>query len=152
MGAATAEMTWCSGMKILRLIQLAYIGNDACNCGSSGHGRAHEMGDGTATLPAFKIAIGGRGAALSETEHVIIHGKTHGAAGLTPFKTGIDQYLRNALGLCLLAHGAGAGYDHGPNAICYVALPYDLRHFTQILDPGIGTGADKHVLYRRTQQ
>jgi hypothetical protein len=74
----------------LQLPNIDKVPRDTCR---SRHGGRYQMRTPPRTLTALKIAIARGGAALTGFEPVGIHGQTHRAAGLTPFKTRITKDL-----------------------------------------------------------
>src|SRR6185437_11836785 len=63
-------------------------------------------------LPAFEVAVRGRGATLARRKLVWVHGETHRAARLAPVESGGLENLVESFGFRLLFHQAGAGNDH----------------------------------------
>src|SRR5690242_10610915 len=67
-------------------LPVANVGKVSGDGGGSGHHGADQMGSTTASLPAFEVAIAGRGAALSRLQNVGIHAQAHRASRLPPFE------------------------------------------------------------------
>src|SRR6185312_15320857 len=99
-------------------------------------------------LPAFEIAVRGRGAALARLQFVVVHGEAHGTARLAPFETGFEQDLVEPFFLGLVLDQARARHRHGAHARRHLAA---LRHRgggAEILDAAVGAGADKDMIDR----
>src|SRR4051812_45669932 len=75
----------------------AGVGHAAGDGGGGDHERAHEKrpAGGTA-LAALEVAVGGAGAELIAHEFVRVHGETHRAARLAPFKACVAEHLVHA--------------------------------------------------------
>src|SRR5580698_3077432 len=101
-GAATAVRTVNGCIRASR--QLPDIGEPAEYRGGRDHRRAHDVGQGTAALTAFKIAVGGRGAAFARRDQFAVRAIAHGAAGIAPLKTGIEENTIETFGLGLPLH------------------------------------------------
>src|SRR6476620_1161464 len=91
-------------------------------------------------LTSLEVAVRGRRAALAGLELVRIHGKAHGAAGLAPLETGLDEYFVEALGFGLLFHQTGAGHDHGADVRIDRLAVHHTRNLAQIFDTPVGAG------------
>src|SRR5262245_10108734 len=133
------------------LLEFPHIRQSAGDRRGHCHGRAHQMGAPSPSLPPLEIAVRGRGAALAWLESVGVHRKAHGAAGLAPFEAGLEEDVVQTLGLRLLFDKAGARYDHRADMGRHLAslreLTFDdLRRVAQILDPPIGAGADEGAI------
>ena len=98
---------------IWNLNKLSDVNKVAVNGGGCSHGRADQMRATTGALPAFEIAVAGRGAALAGLKPVGVHGQAHGAAGFTPLKAGSHKNLVQAFALGLLFDQTGAGHHQG---------------------------------------
>src|SRR3990170_3985473 len=62
------------------------------------HRRRDEMRAAAITLPAFEVAVRGRGAALARLELVGIHGEAHRAARLAPVEArGLEDLVETFL-------------------------------------------------------
>src|SRR5690242_4731685 len=85
-------------------IPLSDVDEMSGNRGSCSHRRRNEMRAALIALAALEIAVRGRGAALAGRELVGIHRKTHRAARLAPFKTGLDEDLVETFRLGLGFH------------------------------------------------
>src|SRR5579862_7630908 len=99
-----------------------------------------------AALPAFEIAVRGRGAMLAREQLVGIHRKAHRAARLAPLKARRDEDLVETLFLGLLFDEARARHDQRVDMSRDLAA---LRHgggSAQILDAAVGAGADEGAL------
>src|SRR5215210_323105 len=90
----------------------SHVREVACDGGGGGHDGAHQMSAPASALPAFKVAIAGRGAALARFERVWIHPQTHGAASLAPFKSGLAENSIETFGFGLALDALRAGHDH----------------------------------------
>ena len=79
-------------------------------------------------------------------QDVVVHGEAHGAAGLAPFEAGLDEDTVEPFGLGLTAHLAGAGHDDRADAVGDPASAQHAGGVAQILDAGIGAGADEGMV------
>ena len=104
------------------------------------------MGAAALALAALEVAVGGRGAALARLEPVGVHGQAHGAARLAPLETGRDEYPVEPFGLGLLLDQARAGHNHGTNAVGQLAALHHPGDSAQVLDAGVGAGADEDLV------
>src|SRR4051812_27667266 len=98
------------------------------------------MGATATALPAFEIAVRRGSAALAGLQLVGVHGEAHGAAGLTPVEAGFLEDHVKAFILGLFLNEAGAGDDHGIDAVGNLAALGDSGGRPQILDPAVGAG------------
>ena len=106
-----------------------------------GGGRRHrgrdEVSASLVALAALEITVRCRGATLTGPELVGVHRQAHRAAGLAPFKPGLDENPVEAFSLGLLLHQSGSRYDHGADAGIDISAVHDARDLAQILDPCI---------------
>src|SRR5580698_4086447 len=80
--------------------------------GCGGHFGRDQMRATAAALAAFEVTIARRGAALAGLKNVGIHAQAHGAAGLAPVESCLDEDLVETLGFGLRLDGLRAGNDH----------------------------------------
>ena len=104
----------------LFILPVANIDKVAGDGGGGGHGGRNQVGAAPLALPAFEVAIAGRGTALARRELVGIHGQAHAAAGLAPFEAGLAKDPVKPFALGLSFHLAAAGHDHRADALGYV--------------------------------
>src|SRR5260221_6831106 len=109
-----------------------HVGNGAHNRRGSSRRRARQMGPGTRSLTADKIAIGRRDRALPRRHRLAIGGKAHRAAGLAPFEAGVDENLVEALSHCVALDRLGARHNPGPHTRRDLATPHDLGGCPQV--------------------
>ena len=84
---------------------------------------------------------------LPPAQNVGVHRQTHGTAGLTPVHAGLDEDLVETFLLCLHLDQMGTGHHVNLlDAIRHLAALGDGRRGAQILNPRIGTGADKDLV------
>src|ERR1043166_1986405 len=105
---------------------LAHVDEVAGNRGGGGHHRRDEVGAAAEPLAPLEIAVRGRGATLARHELVRIHGEAHGAAGLAPFETGLDENLVEPFRLRLILDQAGARTDHRVDFRVHVLARHEL--------------------------
>src|SRR5258706_10240730 len=72
--------------------------------GACRHGGTYEMRAAAAALPALRISIRCRRAALAGFEPVIVPRQAHRASGLAPFETGVAENPVQAFGFRLRLH------------------------------------------------
>src|SRR3954465_4585653 len=101
------------------------------------------MGAALKTLAALEIAVRSRGTALAGRELVGIHRKAHRATGFTPVEAGFAEYRIQAFSLGLRFHEARSGDDHGTDVGVDRPAIRHARNLAQILDAGVGAGADE---------
>src|SRR5580704_5973215 len=101
-GAATAVRTVNGCITASR--QLSHVGEPAEYRGGRHHRRAHDVGQCTAALPAFEIAVGGRGAALAGRNQLAVRTVAHRAPRIAPLKPGIEENAVETFGLRLPLH------------------------------------------------
>src|SRR6266849_11144177 len=116
--------------------------------GGRRHGRRHQMRAAFIALAALEITVRGRGAAFAGLELVGIHGEAHRAAGLAPVEAGLDEYLVQALGLGLLLHQAGAGYDHRTDVAIDRLVVRDARDVAEVFDARVGARSNEYPIDR----
>src|SRR5690606_38669895 len=127
-------------------VPLANVDEMSGNRGSGGHGWRHEMRAALEALTAFEIAIRGGSATFSRLQAIIIHGKAHGAARLTPVEASFDEYLVETFGFRLLLHQTGARHDHGAHTGSDLLACGHARSVAKILNAAIGAGADEYAV------
>src|SRR5271166_4451337 len=88
---------------------------DLSRYGSCGyHDRTHQHGPASGTpLPTLEVPVAGTG-----TKLIWIHGKTHRATRLAPFKTSFSEDPINPQFLARGTHTLRARNGNGPNARC----------------------------------
>src|SRR6185312_12117136 len=97
-------------------------------------------------LPAFEVAVRGRGATLARRKLVWVHGETHRAARLAPVESGGLENLVESFGFRLLFHQAGAGNDHRVDVAVDLFVFGDTRDLAQIFDAPVGAGTDEYTI------
>ncbi len=112
--------------------------------GGGGHGGRDQMRAAPLALPAFEIAVAGRGTALAGRKLVGIHGQAHAAARLAPFEAGFAEDAVEPFGLGLLFHLSAARHDHRVDRRSHVIAAHHGGRGPQIFDPAVGAGADEH--------
>src|SRR5437660_2447783 len=105
-------------------------------------------------LPPLEIAVGGGGAPFTRAQHVRVHAQAHRASRLAPVESGLAEDAIEPLVLRLPLHRHRARHDHSVDAVVYAPAAHDARGGTQVLDPGVGAGAnedaiDANILDRR---
>src|SRR6187551_835905 len=118
----------------------------ALDCGSGRHPRTDQMGTPTLALTTLEIAVRGRGAALSLDQSVGVHSKAHRAARLAPLEASGAEDLVQALFLRGCLDLLRPGHDHRPYGVGDATPLDDRGRLAQILDPGVGAGADEDAL------
>src|SRR5208283_2276678 len=103
-----------------------------------------EMGAALKTLAALKIAVRGRGAALTRRQLVRVHRQTHRTTGFPPLESSGQKYGIKSLGFRLLLDEARTRHDHGIDGASNMLARDHLGGGAQTLDPAIGAGADEH--------
>src|SRR2546421_303626 len=102
------------------------------------------MGAAALSLAANEVPIGGGRAALAGGDEIAVHADAHRAARLAPLETGITEDAVEAFGFGRELHLRRARYDerrhHRLAALC------DLGGGAQVLDSGVGAGADEHLV------
>src|SRR5713101_103449 len=114
----------------------------------SGHGRAHQMGPPAFALPPLEVPVRGRGAALTAPENVLVHAEAHRAAGVAPLEARVAKHAVQTLRLRRGLHPHRAGHDHCPHAARHPAAPDHGGRRAEVLDPGVGAGAEEHTVHR----
>src|SRR5689334_25410768 len=99
-------------------------------------------------LPAFEVAVRGRGATLFRLELVGIHREAHRAARLAPVEASSLEDLVETFRLRLLFHETGAGNDHCVDIRVDRLAGRDARNLAQILDARVGARSDEHAAER----
>src|SRR5665213_1979206 len=96
------------GVEIYRcrgsLFPLAHIDEMPRDRRSRRHGRRDQVCAAFVALPAFEVAVRGRGATLARLELVRVHGEAHRAARLAPVEAGGLENLVEAFGFRLFLH------------------------------------------------
>src|SRR2546428_2273163 len=92
-------------------------------------------------LPAFEIAVRGRGDPFLRTAEVAVHPHAHRAACVPPLEAGVAEHRVEAFGLGLLLHLPGSRYHHRRDA--RLAPTHHGRRGSKILDAAVGAGADE---------
>src|SRR3954470_2524428 len=102
------------------------------------------------TLPAAEIAVGGIRAAFSRSDQITVDADAHRAAGFAPFEPGVEEDAIEPLLFRLTLDQRRAG----GNKARHLAGPTseDDGRSTQILDAGVGAGADEHTIDRDVGQ
>src|SRR5512145_1668202 len=142
-GATNPSLRTNRSMTVLS-VEVAHVDEMPCDRRGRGHRRTHQVGPAPGALPAFKVAVRRRGAALAGRQLVVVHAEAHRAARLAPLEAGRGEYLVEALLLGLPLHQSGARHDDRELDARrdLLALHY-LRCNPQILDARIGAGADE---------
>src|SRR5687767_5927943 len=100
------------------------------------------------SLPALKIPIRRRGAALAGSQLVGVHAQAHRAACGTPLEPGILENEVETFRFRLSTHAHRAGYDHGPHCRPNLTAGHDTGGEPQIFDPAIRAGTDEYSIDR----
>src|SRR3954470_4602116 len=87
--------------------QTTHVRQLARDRGGRSHGRAHQVRPSTGPLATNEVAVGGGRAALLGADGVAVDGRTHGAARIPPFESGLLEDAVEALCLRRLLHQAG---------------------------------------------
>ena len=82
------------------------------------------MGTSVFALAALEVPVRCRSAAIVRVEDVRIHSQTHGASGVTPLKSSLDEDLVQPFRFGLQFHQAGPGDDAAPE------VPGGVRFYT----------------------
>src|SRR5229473_8288806 len=128
-------------------VEVADVDEVTGDGGGCGHQRADQVRAAVFALAALEIAVGGAGAALVRRQHVGVHADAHAAAGIAPLETGGGEYLVQALFLGLRLDAARAGDDQRLlDAAGDMFADDELRGGTEIVDAGIGAGADEDAI------
>src|SRR5215212_275752 len=144
-GAAVPRMTLIGS---IALPQFSRRRERSRNRRSCGHRGRDEMRSSTWSLPALKIPIRRRGAALAGSQLVGVHAQAHRAAGGTPFEPGILEDEIEPFGLRLGTHAHRTGDDHGPHARLNLATGDDSGGETEIFDSAVRARSDEHRINR----
>src|ERR1700722_333052 len=112
----------------------------------SSHHRTHQMGPSAAPLPAFEIAVAGRGATLPRLQNVRIHSQAHRASRLAPLKSGVLKYPVQPFLLGYTLHRLRARYHHRPNFRTHVMSFRNPRRSPQIFNARVGARSDKNAI------
>ena len=123
---------------------LAHIDDASCHRGGRNHCRAHQMGPRALALSAFKVAIGGRGTALTRFDPVAIHPDAERASAARPcgprLNENIDQPVCFGLPRDL---GGPRRYEQRHFDLIVEQYPTGLK---QIRIAAIGTRSDKGLI------
>src|SRR6185312_7161525 len=95
-------------------------------------------------LAALEVAVGRGCAALARLQLVRVHAQAHGAAGEAPLGTEVQEHLVQALGFRLETDACRAGDDEHTDVRVLFAAADDVRCRAQVLDAGVGAGAQEH--------
>ena len=101
------------------------------------------MGSSAASLAAFKVSVGGGGAALFVFEFVGVHGEAHGTSGKAPLGTGGFEDLVEALFFGFFADFFGAGNDEDAYAVGDLFAVHDAGGFAEVFDSAVGAATDE---------
>src|SRR5690554_3509809 len=112
-----------------------------------GHGRAHQVSPPTKALTTFEVPVRGRRTMLAPPQLVGVHGQTHGATRITPFQARLDKDLVQTLLLRLRFHQSRTRNHHRLlQARRHLAAFHHSGGFTQVFNPAVGAGTDKHAI------
>src|SRR5690554_2172205 len=112
-----------------------------------GHGRAHQVSPPTKALTTFEVPVRGRRTMLALPQLVGVHGQTHGATRITPFQARLDKDLVQTLLLRLRFHQSRTRNHHRLlQARRHLAAFHHSGGFTQVFNPAVGAGTDKHAI------
>src|SRR4051794_24184290 len=100
------------------------------------------------SLTTLEVAVRGGGTALAETEDIVVHAQTHGAAGITPFESGIDEDPIEALSFSRLFDLLRARHNQRAHAVGHAPPTGYVCSLTQIIEPGIGARSHEHAVDR----
>src|SRR5207245_2705753 len=107
-----------------------------------------EMRAPAGTLPAFEVAVRGRGAALPRPEDVRVHTEAHRASGVAPLETRVAEESVEALALGLRLHEHRARHDERAHAGPHPATANDVARDAQVLDARVRARAEEHRVDR----
>ena len=127
----------------------AHIGQASGDCRGRGHGWTHQVRAASSSLPALEVAIRCRCAALARPKYILVHAEAHGAAGIPPFETGINEDAVQSFPLCSGLYLLRARHDHRTYSTRNSATLCYAGRFTQILEPGVGAGAEEYPIDRQ---
>src|SRR5712664_1620349 len=115
--------------------------------GRGRHRRADEVRAPAFALPAFEVAVRGRGTALAAPEAVGVHAKAHRAARLAPFEAGVAEYAVEPFPLGLGLHHSRARHHQGQLHVGGDAPALHHRgRRAQVLDARVGARADEYLV------
>src|SRR5947209_2318411 len=119
-------------------VEGTYVNEVAGDGGGRGHYWADEMRAAVFTLTAFEIAIRSAGAAFVRRKNVGVHGETHAAASVAPFKASVAKNFVEAFLFGLRFDDTRARYDEGLFDVSREMLArYDIRCGATVSNAGI---------------
>src|SRR5690554_1529305 len=111
------------------------------------HRRAHQVGTPTKALTALKVPIGRGRTMLALPQLIGVHRQTHRATRITPFQARLDKDLVQTLLLRLRFHQSRTRNHHRLlQARRHLAAFHHSGGFTQVFNPAVGAGTDKHAI------
>jgi len=120
----------------------------AGECSGGGHYGANQVRAAVAALAAFKVTVGGAGAALVRRENVGVHADAHAAACVAPLESGVGENFVEAFFFRGGFDSAGAGNDKRLLDGFRDMLAFDeMRGGAEIVETGIGAGADEDAVH-----
>src|SRR6056297_3242134 len=96
---------------------------DSARCG---RGRTGQKGPATGALTALKVAVGGTDRGLPGPDLVAVHGNTHRATRLAPFRTRRGEDMVKALGLGLALDLLGTRHDQHADPVGHRPASHDV--------------------------
>src|SRR5579872_3909443 len=106
------------------------------------------MGAPVRPLPAFEIAVRGRGAPLAALEPIVVHRHAHRATGIAPFDARGAEHPVEPLRLRLQADCRRAGHDDRRDIGRDAPSDQNGGGLSKVLQPAIGAGSDEDAVDR----
>src|SRR5699024_7788873 len=136
----------CSRLKVGGACEGALDGGGRCDL------RGDEVGATTLALAALEVAVGGRRGALAGGQLVRVHAQAHGAARGAPLSARGEEDLVQTFLLCLLLDSRGRRDDEHLDAVGDPSAVQNLGGGAQVLDAGVGAGAQEDHIHRDVPQ
>src|SRR5699024_55808 len=136
----------CSRLKVGGACEGALDGGGRCDL------RGDEVGATTLALAALEVAVGGRRGALAGGQLVRVHAQAHGAARGAPLSARGEEDLVQTFLLCLLLDSRGRRDDEHLDAVGDLSAVQNLGGGAQVLDAGVGAGAQEDHIHRDVPQ
>jgi hypothetical protein len=109
------------------LMQRAGVGDHAGQCRSGSGKWGCQKRPSAWSLATFKITVACADGILARGKPIAVHGDTHRAARLAPFRTCVGKYPVQAFGFRLSLDGLRAWHDQNSDAICDAPTRHDKR-------------------------
>src|SRR5215472_3851862 len=103
-------------------------------------------------LAVFKIAVGGRDAALAGLAAIAIATGAHRASGFAPEKSGLAKHAIEPGGLSIAFDARRTWHDHSDDAFGNMPPAYDIGRNLQVWQAAIGARADKDPVDRQAKE